>query len=333
VNQRLTTNEQGEGLYARWTHFWFTSSNGLSLHMARVLLGLLGLVWLLSYAGHVTEFFGYEGWFDRAAFLEAGNLAENQSWSLIYLVAHDTNLLNLFYWASVAVLALFTLGFFTRITSVLAWLIIVSFSANPLIEADTDVFLRLAFFYLMFGYVLMGLLDWDSPVQLVLGSSKHWVWKMLYRDDATTSFAATMALRLLQMHFALALVMMALHKLQIMEWWSGVAYWFPIHRTSTLSVEAINEMRTYAPTYLNSISLAAYAVLVWQIFFPTFAWRTGWPRWILLGGAVAGMIGLIIIYPIPLLGPMFFLLCLVYLTDAEWKTVLSPLMRLVNGGA
>ncbi|HMP18173.1 MAG TPA: hypothetical protein PKD72_14205, partial [Gemmatales bacterium] len=106
----------------------------------------------------------------------------------------------------------------------------------------------------------------------------------------------------------------------------------PMHRTSTLTVETINDLRTRAYSYLNFISLAAYAVLVWQIFFPTFAWRTGWPRWILLGGAFAGLIGLMVIYPIPLLGPVFFLFCLIYLTDEEWKYVLSPVSRLVNSG-
>jgi hypothetical protein len=84
---------------------------------------------------------------------------------------------------------------------------------------------------------------------------------------------------------------------------------------------------------LNTISFAAYCVLAWQIFFPTFAWRAGYARGVLLGGAVAGMIGLMIIYPIPLLGPVFFLLCLVYLTDDEWNWVLSPVARLVNGRA
>lgn len=334
MSQRLSSSELGAGLLSQWMNFWFTGRSPLSLHALRFLFGVIGIVWLLSYLGHVHEFFSFEGWFDRAAFLEAGNLADNQSWSLIYLVAHDSNLLAAFYWVSIGILTLFTLGIFTRLTSILSWLIIVSFTANPLIEADTDVFLRMAYFYLMIGYVLIGLFHSRDLLELVLGSSQHWLWNCLKAENSSEySSAANLAIRLMQLHFALAFVMMGLHKLQLMEWWSGVAFWYPMHRASTLSAETINDMRTRASSYLNFISFAAYCVLVWQIFFPTFAWRTGWSRIVLLGGAAAGMIGLMIIYPIPLLGPVFFLLCLVYLTDDEWSWVLSPLLRLVNGRA
>ncbi len=334
MSQRLSSNELGAGLLSHWNNFWFLGRSPLSLHALRVLFGIICIVWLLSYAGHVHDFFSYEGWFDRAAFIEAGSLADNQSWSLLYLVAHDATLLTAFYWGSILVLTLFTLGIFTRLTSILSWLIIVSFTANPLIEADTDVFLRLIYFYLMIGYVLFGLLNATNPLELVLGSSRHWLWNCLKHDDTDTfSSAATVTIRLMKLHVAMAIVMMGLHKLQLMEWWSGVAFWYPMNRTSTLSVDAINDMKARSFGYLNTISFAAYCVLVWQIFFPTFAWRTGYARVVLLGGAVAGMIGLMIIYPIPLLGPVFFLLCLVYLTDDEWNWVLSPLSRLVNGRA
>lgn len=340
MSQRLSSDKQGTGFLSNWANFWFLGRSPLSLHALRVLFGIIGIVWLMSYLGHVNEFFGFDGWFDRAAFIEIGELAEtqrqpqNQSWSLLYLVAHDATLLTVFYWCSILVLTLFTLGICTRLTSILSWLVIVSFSANPFIEAETDVFLRIIYFYLMIGYVLIGLLNTSNPIELVLGSSSHWLWKCLNHENSVTySSAATVTIRLMQIHFALMVVVLGLFKLQLMEWWSGVAFWYPMNRTSTLSVDAINDMKPGRDAYLNAISFAAYCVLAWQIFFPTFAWRTGYARGVLLGGAVTGMIGLMIIYPIPLLGPVFFLLCLVYLTDDEWNWVLSPLSRLVNGRA
>ncbi|HMP17754.1 MAG TPA: hypothetical protein PKD72_12075, partial [Gemmatales bacterium] len=62
MNQPWNQNEAEGGFLRSWAHFWFTSRSALSLHMVRAGFGIVGLVWLLSYAGHVNEFFGYEGW-------------------------------------------------------------------------------------------------------------------------------------------------------------------------------------------------------------------------------------------------------------------------------
>jgi hypothetical protein len=316
-----------------WTRFWFAPQSPFGFHLIRFLFGALAVYWLLSFSGHFHEFFGYAGWFDRTAYVEAGNMIDQQSWSLLYLVADNPGLLTAFYWASVAALALYALGFFTRITSVLAWLIIVSFSANPLIEIDTDVFMRLISFYLMVGYLLI---DWEredlNKLEKTVTPWHHWIGKITSTLPAEpASSAATVALRLLQVHFALAIVIMGLHKLQMMEWWSGVSLWYPLHRPAETTLESLNELRQQPVRYLVCLSLATYAVLVWQIFFPTFAWRRGVSRWLLLGGAVAGMLGLMFIYGIPLLGPVFVLLCVTYLHEEDWDRLASWFSRARSG--
>lgn len=337
MSQRLHPSLPSKsGILANWITFWFLPSQPTGLHVIRVGFGLLALVWMLSFAGYVHDFFGFDGWFDRAAIVERATLlksqeiVDDQSWSLLYLVADQPALLTAVFWASVAVVAAFTLGFFTRITSVLTWLIVISFTANPFIEVDTDVFFRIISFYLMIGYLFLDLQNASLPAwQRYTSATNHWLGTTL-RHGETPSSAATVAIRLLQVHFALAVVIMGLHKLQSAEWWAGVSYWYPMHRASETSLDAINELRNRSTSYLNFISIAGYIVLAWQIFFPTFAWRGGLCRWVLLGGALVGLVGLMIIYPIPLLGPTFFLLCLSYLTDREWFWVLSPLLRLVK---
>lgn len=325
-----------QGFWTCWKDFWFMPRQTLGLHAVRMIFGILLLCWLLPFAGYVNEFFGMSGWFDTAAYAEAGKagreLIDSKSWSLLYLVANNLGALHAVYWGSVAVLVLFTLGLFTRITAVLTWLIVVSFTANPLIEVDTDVFFRLIAFYLMIGYLLIDWLRTDLPLwERVVTPFQHSVVAMFKGEESTPrSSAATVALRLLQVHFALAVVMMGLHKLQVAEWWGGFTFWYPLHRPSQTTAEAISELRPRSEAYLMTISLMAYVVLAWQIFFPTFAWRGGLCRWVLLGGAVLGGIGLIAIYPIPLLGETFALLCLTYLTDFEWFALFSPFRRLMR---
>lgn len=320
--------------YSAWVRFWFARRELLGLHALRVFFGILVLCWLLPFSGYLTDFFSYHGWFDQQAFTEAGRTAsdmvDRQNWSLLYILPDSLGALSAFYWGSIVVVALFTLGFFTRITSVLTWLIVVSFTANPLIEIDTDVLFRIVSFYLMIGYLLLHITDTNgSWLEKLLAPTTYWIGRSL-KDSKSTCNAANLALRLMQVHFALAICIMGLHKLQMAEWWAGVAFWYPAHRPSTLTLEAINDLRSRASSYLSMLSLAAYVVLAWQIFFPAFAWKTGVFRWFLLGGAVVGCVGLMILYPIPLLGPTFLLICLCYLTDAEWNRLLSPLLRLVK---
>jgi len=316
------------GFWAAWTRFWFRPSSLLPLHALRVGFGLVALLWLLPLAGHVEAIFGLTGWFDAQAITEAtgvpDSLIDRYSWSPIYFFGADATTLHAAFWGGVGVIVLFTLGLFTRITAVLSWLVVVSFTSNPLIESDADVFLRLLSFYLMVGYLLAGLLDpRRSLVSKLLAPFDHWLLAKHPAGQATPSSAATLAVRLIQVHFALAVVVMALHKLQFAEWWGGISFWYPLHRPSAIDVDALKQQAQSRMSYLSLLSLAAYAVLAWQLAFPFFAWKRGWPRLILLGGAVIGCLGAIAIYRQPLYGPVFFVLCLAYLTAQEWQRLLG----------
>ena len=54
-----------------WTRFWLTPTDPLPLHILRICTGLLFLAWLVPLASGYAGFFGVDGWFDRAAYIEA----------------------------------------------------------------------------------------------------------------------------------------------------------------------------------------------------------------------------------------------------------------------
>ncbi len=332
----VTYPETRKGLFAAWTKFWFTPADPVALSVQRVLGGLVFLYWLLPFAGDQEALFGLGGWFDAKAYAEASHLPELPphlfSWSAAYWCGSDPFWLGVVYWLSVAVIALFTLGIAPRMTGVLTWVAVVSFTANPATAYDADPLLQMLAFYLMLGYLFLGLLaPGQSVLALLLGPTREtWLFGGLWpkrRAALPPSTAANLALRLLQVHFAIAIVATGLHKLQIGAWWSGLAPWFYLHPPfhSTLS-----EIQTYAPphaeTYLTIFSLVAYAVMAWQIAFPAFAWR---PRWrpLLLGGAVFGWLLTALALEMPLFGPLMFVLCLAYVTPTEWRWVESVLAR------
>jgi hypothetical protein len=312
-----------------------------------LLTGILLLAWLLPLASDVQAFFGPQGWFDLPAYRAAGRLIEKVNkgetdpsegppkaigWSPIYLFGFNASVVKCIYWGSVAVLALFTLGVATRWTSVLSWLVVVSFTANPAFDAEVDPLLIMLTLYLALGYLLLGLRNGGASwFERILGRSDTILLGGAFnrRDEATPrSIAANLALRLIQVHLAIVVVTSGLHKLQFGEWWSGSAFWYPLQPTLDLKREDLVEMTPNAANYLTMISIAAYATLAWQLFFPVIAWRRGLGRIILLGGALAGFIGSAYIYQAPLFGAAIAIGCVAFLTESELAGIGRLLRRL-----
>jgi hypothetical protein len=133
-----------------------------------------------------------------------------------------------------------------------------------------------------------------------------------------------LAIRLIQVHFALVVVVSALHKLQSGDWWAGVAFWYPLHSPFQTTADSLQAEAAHAQSTLFFLSLGQYLVLAWQLGFPFFAWRRGW-RPMLLGGALIGWIGCLAIYKQPLFGPIYCIGALSYLTPAEWLAICDKL--------
>ena len=83
---------------------------------------------------------------------------------------------------------------------------------------------------------------------------------------------------------------------------------------------------------LTVLSLAAYAVLAWQIAFPVFAWKPRW-RKLLLGGACVGCLGIAWLYELPVFGAVLFVGCLSYLTPCEWHRIGDRLRAVTSAAA
>jgi hypothetical protein len=317
------------GIAARnaWVRFWFTPTDPAALHVVRVFAGLVFLTWLLPLAGDIDALFGLSGWFDREAYTEAARLAEGTpqpiTWSILYLCGSNHVLLAVVYWLSIAVLALFTAGLWARLTGTLTWVIVASFTAPPALGADADPLLLILALYLAVGYALLGLRDRDqSLISRLLGSRDAFLFGRVLKDvPKRRSLGANLALRLLQVHFALVILTSGLHKLQIADWWAGLALWYPLHPLMEMTPESLGSAAQIRSS-LAFLSLAAYAVLAWQIGFPAFAWR---PRWrpLLLGGALIGWLGCAFVYRVPIFGPALFAVCLSYVSAEEWYRIFA----------
>ena len=208
-------------------------------------------------------------------------------------------------------------------------MVVVSFLANPATLYDGDYLLVVLAFYLMIGHLLVG--QWNGNLSLterIVGSRHDFLfarWLFPSTEPRPLSYGANFMMRLFQIHFALIIVTSALHKLQMSDWWTGIALWYPLHPTFKTSLESLQREAPNASFTLFYLSLAQYLVLAWQLAFPAFAWRTGWWRGLLLGGAVIGWLGAFFLFRLPLFGPFVFLGCLSFLRPEEWAWALDRL--------
>jgi hypothetical protein len=305
-----------------WVSFWFTPESPFGLHVLRVSTGLLLIIWLLGLAADAEGVFSLNGWFDHAAFVEASHrpadIPRPFTWSLVYMCGEDASAFRAFYWASLAVLALFTLGVAPRLTAPLAWLVTLSLTANPIFEEEVEVVFRLLTLYLAVGYLLSGPWSGVSWLERIFGPWRTFLFARR-EGEAPPSIGANVALRLVQVHLAILLVTSALHKLQTSAWWSGVAYWYHVLPPLELSPARVKQMSDNGHAWMFFLNVAGYATLAWQLAFPAFAWRGGWWRALLLGGAALGWIGLAWLYRMPLFGPALLVSCLAFLSGAEWE--------------
>jgi hypothetical protein len=314
--------------------FWFTPADPLALNVVRVLAGLLFLAWLLPLAGQVDALFGFDGWFDQRAYSEAKEIEgisdRLPAWSIVYLVGTNSTLLHLTYWAAIGIFALFTVGLWPRLTAVLSWVAVALFTVSPAVDFEADCLLLILAFYLIVGYLFMGLLSKGRSLdERLLGPGGLWPFRRA-RGERPRSVAANVALRLLQVHLAIVLVTSGLHKLQTSDWWAGVAFWYPLYPPSQTTLKEVLALGRSADSLMALLSVAAYATLVWQIGFPLFAWRQRWWRLVLVGGGMLGWLATALLYEVPVFGPAIFIGCLSFLTPEEWRWVLGWPGRLLR---
>jgi hypothetical protein len=257
-----------------WNRFWFHPSDPFDLCVMRIVFGALALLWQLSYTADLIRWFGRLGWFD-AGVIDKWITAESAgsfNGRLSFLFNDTTSVLWTMHGLSSLVLLAFTLGVFTRVTSVLSFAVVLAYIHRaPFVCSATEVVLSM-----LIGYLCLApcgqALSWDAR-----------------RRPATTprdSVWATLARRLLQVHLVAIYLVMALSKLGAPTWWNGEAVWWlaaqPLSRDVNLL--ALRDL----PLVLN---LWTYGILIVEFSFVLFVWNL-WLRPLVLAAATASWISL-----------------------------------------
>jgi hypothetical protein len=280
-----------------WNRFWYTPSPTSTLGLLRLLAGFLALYNLASYTPDLERFFGPQGMLPVDTVRQLNGAPEPTSpnqpelirprarWSYLDY-AHPTGMLWTAHAASLLATAAFACGLWTRITGWLALVAMLSyFHRAPMLTSEFEPVLAFLLFYLALG---PSGASWSLDGWLARRRNRTWAAEQAAPPAARWS--ATVATRLLQLHYALVCLMMAFGQLYSLEsdaWLNGSAMWYIAVRPESALVDF-----TWLRGHVYTVNFWTHAVVLYELAAPILLWvrrarplllALGALHWLLLG--------------------------------------------------
>ncbi|RUL88747.1 HTTM domain-containing protein [Tautonia sociabilis] len=298
--------ERSRSFAEGWNAFWFTPADPTLTGVLRVLTGLMLLythaVWGLA----LDDFFGPTPW------LSAEMVRDHQQFEFAY---------SFWWWVepewmwtahglSLAILALFTVGLWTRVTSVLALIVAISYANRvPMALFGLDQINVMLTLYLTIG-------DGGRAVSL-----DRWLARRRGKGPATPSARANLGRRLIQIHMCVIYFFAGVSKLQGPSWWDGEAMWLAFANLEYQSMDMT--WLAWHPLLLNAMT---HATVLWEVFFCALVWNRWW-RPVMLGCGTAMHLGIGACLGMWTFGLIMLVGCASFLPDEVARSIVSAFSR------
>lgn len=255
-----------------WNVFFFTPADPTVLGLIRIGVGAL-LFWsLLVYGLDLQAFFGSDGWADPESVRFVNRMQAPAAWSFWFLVPDA--LLRPVWVACLVIVAMFTVGLWSRVTAVLAWVIVVSISRRvPVSLFGFDQIISAWTLYLAFSFASGQAVSLDRflsryrQARAAVARRRHDGRWVVPSGLPAPSVSANLALRLIQLHLILIYGMAGLAKLQGPSWWSGTAIWGVL-----ASAEFGQFDLTWLAAYPWLLNFMTHSTLVFEVGYPILIW-------------------------------------------------------------
>jgi len=265
-----------------WDRFWFTPGRPQTLCLIRICAGLMLVYTHLVWTIELPTFFAADGVFSdsyRATFDgESPFIWSHFNWSDSPLWIWGSH------WIALTMLLAFTVGLWTRWTSILAFLIVVSYAhraGGALFGLDQiNGFLAL---YLAVGpsgqcYSVDAWLR--SRTLSSSGSAGTGTKRAASKagkkgqgsgrkiEPFSPSITCNLSIRLIQLHLCVVYLFAGLGKLQGVTWWNGTAIWGALasHEYQTLDMTWM----VHLPWLVNVVTLVS---VFWELSYPFLIWN------------------------------------------------------------
>jgi hypothetical protein len=237
-----------------WNSFWYTPVDPTLLGLIRLLTGTMLLYNHAIWGLVLKDFFGPDSWLSQD--LVADIFRAQYVYSFWQWV--PPRWVWLAYALSMTILFWFTIGLWTRISSILSLIVVISF-AHRVPEAlfGLDKVIAMLTLYLAIG---------PSGCALSVDS---WLARRRAGDrgPAAPSVAANFTLRLINVHMCIIYLVAGLSKLQGTAWWNGQAMWMVL---GNLEYQAID--MTWLAWHPWLIELLSHFTLFWELTFCVLIW-------------------------------------------------------------
>lgn len=250
--------ELGRAAVAGWNKFWFTPADIATLALMRILAGAMLVYTHLVWMKELETFVAVDGLIPRAT-VEAA-YGERMKWAFTYLWQCDTPT-NLYaaHIAGLVVLAMFTVGLFTRVTAVLSFLVTLAYVHRlPGALFGLDQMNTMLITYLML-----------APCGNAYSVDR---WLKVRRageplQPAAPTTSANIATRLIQLHMCVIYFFAGLGKLQGDYWWSGEALWGAVANLEYQTMDL-----TWLAHWPVLTAILTQASAYWELFFCVLIW-------------------------------------------------------------
>jgi hypothetical protein len=244
-----------------WNRFWFTPSDPTPLAVLRIGIGLIALYLVATFGFDLKRYFDPESGLLPLDTIIALRTQTDRAFRFSYLdYAADGLTLQMMHYAGVAVIAAFVAGLWTRVSAVLTLVVFLSYYHRaPALTSITEPVVAYLLLYLCLG-----------PCGAVISID---AWRKRRGETGThvvvPTYGATIALRLIQVHTALAYFLMFCGKQQNSGvWWSGTAVWWLIARpeSALVNLRWLSEYPYVINFWTTAIFLfePAFALLIWN---------------------------------------------------------------------
>jgi predicted DCC family thiol-disulfide oxidoreductase YuxK len=299
-------------LWRDWNVFWFKPQTGNVLGLYRIVLGLLTLYSFALFAKDATTFFS------DAGVLTADTLAERTErdfHTILRWIGHPVGVL-IALGALFAAGICFTLGFYSRVSSVLLYVLVASFhERNNLVLNGGDTVLRTMLFLFMFA---------PSGAALSVDALRRRM-RRPEGEDPGPVLIRPWAQRMMQIQVAIIYLVTAYAKSRGALYHDGSAMYY-VFGLVDFNIRGVEQLMNYPLAY----SFLTYAVMFIEVSLPFLLWfRAARPYAVLLGLLAHGWI--IVFMTIPVFGVLMLATYLPFFSEEEFALARARLLNWFGG--
>jgi Vitamin K-dependent gamma-carboxylase len=313
-------------LWEAWDSFWFSSTSPSTLSAIRVLAGMMLLYTHLVWSMDLKAFFGPEGWLP-AQMMQDSSLDNNDpdgpgpkppaprlTWSHTNWIS-SPKVLWIVHIVALVVFLLLTLGFFSRVMAILAYLFAVSYAnrITPGAYFGLDKVNCMLALYLMVG-----------PCGARYSIDRLWRLKRGGPTEVPASTTANLAIRLIQVHMCVIYLFSGIGKLNGVPWVEGEASWLSFAMLEYRSIDM-----TWLGKYPKLLNFMTHATVFWELTYCALIWPRLTRPWVLLMALfVHG--GIILFLGMPTFGLVMLIGNLAFVSPKTIRKFFDPIARRIS---